>query len=127
MVSRVTDIQEVIMSTGYQKIPKDRVTGAFSSVDRSMLSKQVTTNIMDRLAAVANGVVIDRGVDGNPQLTVRGISTIQGPRNPLVVLDNFPYEGNLSHINPDMVENITFLKMLPLPVFGEPGRPTALS
>lgn len=110
MVPRATDIQEVVMSTGYQKIPKDRATGAFSSVDRSMLSRQVTTNIMDRLAAVANGVVIDRGVDGSPHLTVRGISTIQGPRNPLVVLDNFPYEGNLSHINPDMVENITFLK-----------------
>jgi TonB-linked SusC/RagA family outer membrane protein len=30
--------------------------------------------------------------------------------NPLIVVDNFPYEGNLNNINPDDVESITLLK-----------------
>ncbi len=107
---RTGEIQEVMLSTGYQKIPKDRVTGAFSSVNRDLLSKQTSTNIMERVAAIANGVVIDRAVDGSPQLMVRGLSTMQGPRNPLIILDDFPYEGDLNNINPDIVENITFLK-----------------
>jgi len=107
---RTAEIEAVALSTGYQKIPRDRVTGAFSSVNRDLLSKQVSTNIIDRLAAIANGILIDRAVDGSPQLMVRGLSTMQGPRNPLIVLDDFPYEGDLRNINPDIVENITFLK-----------------
>lgn len=110
LAPKTGEIQEVSLSTGYQKIPRERATGAFSSVNRELLGKQVSTNIMDRVAAVANGVVIDRAVDGSPQLMVRGLSTMQGPRNPLIILDDFPYEGNLNNINPDTVENITFLK-----------------
>lgn len=41
---------------------------------------------------------------------IRGISTINGPKSPLIVVDNFPYEGDISNINPNMVESITVLK-----------------
>jgi TonB-dependent SusC/RagA subfamily outer membrane receptor len=41
---------------------------------------------------------------------VRGLSTIQGPKAPLIVVDNFPYEGDISNLNPNIVENITILK-----------------
>ncbi|MNV05850.1 TonB-dependent Receptor Plug Domain protein [compost metagenome] len=46
----------------------------------------------------------------NGQIMVRGLSTISGPKNPLIVVDNFPYEGDLNNINPNIVENITILK-----------------
>src|SRR5690606_4584316 len=39
-----------------------------------------------------------------------GISTLSGPTDPLIVLDNFPYEGDLENINPADVESITILK-----------------
>lgn len=107
---KVTEVQEVIVSTGYQKIPKERATGSFSTVGRELLNKEVTTNIMDRLSAIANGIVIDRGTSGIPQLMVRGLSTIRGPRNPLIILDDFPYEGNISSIDPNSVESISVLK-----------------
>lgn len=110
LTPKTAEIEAVVLSTGYQKIPKDRATGAFSTVNHDLLSKQVSTNIMDRVAAIANGVLMDRSVDGSSQLMVRGLSTMQGPRNPLIVLDDFPYEGDLKNINPDIVENITFLK-----------------
>ena len=110
LVPKITEIKEITLATGYQKISKDRATGSFSTVNRELLNKEVTTNIMERLSAVSNGVVIDRAVTGSPQIMVRGISTLQGPRNPLIILDDFPYEGDLNNINPDMVENITVLK-----------------
>lgn len=110
LFSKTTTIEEVGISTGYQKIPKERSTGSFSLVNEKALNQQVTTNIMDRLEAIANGVVVDRGTTDLPKLTVRGLSTINGPREPLIVLDDFPYEGNLSNINPNMVESITVLK-----------------
>lgn len=110
LIPKITEIKEITLATGYQKISKDRATGSFSTVNRELLNKEVTTNIMERLSAVSNGVVIDRAVTGSPQIMVRGISTLQGPRNPLIILDDFPYEGDLNNINPDIVENITVLK-----------------
>ncbi|MDN4011058.1 SusC/RagA family TonB-linked outer membrane protein [Chryseobacterium gambrini] len=107
---KVNDIQEVNISTGYQKIPKERATGSFTFTGNKLLNQQVSTNILDRLASVAGGVFLERGRSGSPQLMVRGLSTINGPKSPLIVVDNFPYEGDISNINPNMVESITVLK-----------------
>lgn len=108
---KVAQIDEVVLTTGYQKIPKERSTGSFSSVGKTDLNTQVSTNILDRMAATANGIVISRGTSqGTPQIMVRGLSTIQGPKAPLIVVDNFPYEGDISNLNPNVVENITILK-----------------
>ncbi|MHA6697175.1 SusC/RagA family TonB-linked outer membrane protein [Chryseobacterium sp. A321] len=108
---KMQDIEEVTLSTGYQNIPKERATGSFSTISNEMLSKQVTLNIVDRLPAVANGVFVSQGTsNGESQLMVRGLSTIEGPKAPLVVLDNFPYEGDIGLINPNLVKEITILK-----------------
>lgn len=106
----ITDIEEINLSTGYQKISRERSTGAFSSVTKDQIEKQVGTGIIERIANIANGVAIERGTSGEPQLMVRGISTINGPKDPLIVVDDFPYEGSLSTINPNIVENVTVLK-----------------
>lgn len=66
LTPQIAEIKEITLATGYQKIPKDRATGAFSTVNRELLNKEVTTNIMERLSAVANGVIIDRAVTGSP-------------------------------------------------------------
>ena len=47
MVSGVGKIEEIQLTTGYQKIPKERATGSFSTIDNRLLNQQVTTNIMD--------------------------------------------------------------------------------
>ena len=110
LLPKIKDIEGVTVSTGYQKISKERATGSFSTVSADLLSKQVTTNIIERLPALANGIVLDYATTGTPQLMVRGLSTMQGPKNPLIILDDFPYEGDLNTINPEMVESITVLK-----------------
>ncbi|OWK72888.1 hypothetical protein CBW16_11605 [Flavobacteriaceae bacterium JJC] len=107
---QITDIEEISLSTGYQKIPKERATGSFSSVSSQLLQQQVTTNIMDRLPAITSGLSVSTGLTEKGQLMIRGLSTLQGPKTPLIVVDHFPYEGDLSRINPNMVENITVLK-----------------
>ncbi|OPB94550.1 SusC/RagA family TonB-linked outer membrane protein [Elizabethkingia ursingii] len=107
---RVREIAEVNISTGYQKLPKERSTGSFSLVDNKLLQQQVTTNIIDRLPVVGNGISLTKGLSERSQLMVRGLSTMEGPKAPLIVVDNFPYEGDLSNINPNIVENITILK-----------------
>lgn len=107
---KIKEIEEITVSTGYQKIPKERVTGSFSTVSSDHLSKQVTTSIIEKLPAVANGLMLDNATTDTPQLMVRGLSTLQGPKTPLIILDDFPYEGDLKNINPASVESITLLK-----------------
>ncbi|MDT3404254.1 SusC/RagA family TonB-linked outer membrane protein [Mucilaginibacter terrae] len=103
-------LQEVTISTGYQNVPRERATGSFSSIDSKTFNQQVSPNILSRLPAIANGLTVDRGTNAAGQLTIRGLSSIRGPKDPLIVVDNFPYDGNINNINPNEVENITILK-----------------
>lgn len=103
-------ITEVTISTGYQQITRERTVGSFSFIDTELFNQQVGSDVISRLEAIGNSISVNRNSTVSPQLMVRGLSTINGPGSPLVILDNFPYEGDLSNINPNDVENITILK-----------------
>ncbi|MDB5229612.1 MAG: SusC/RagA family TonB-linked outer membrane protein [Chitinophagaceae bacterium] len=106
----VRELENVTVSTGYQQVPKERATGSFAFTDRALFNQQVSTDILSRLEAISNSVSVYRKQNTNGQLMVRGLSTISGPKNPLIIVDNFPYEGDINNINPNEVENITILK-----------------
>lgn len=101
-------LEEVEITTGYEMVPKERATGSFVSVNKELFEQQVSTDVLSRLEAVANSVSVDRNTGRG--LTIRGLSTLHGPSSPLIILDNFPYDGDLDNINPNDVENITILK-----------------
>ncbi|NGM72954.1 SusC/RagA family TonB-linked outer membrane protein [Sphingobacterium sp. SGL-16] len=108
-------IDEVVVSTGYYNIPKERATGSFTHVGNKLLQREPSTNILDRLEGVANGVNFIRGTankEGSKQASfrVRGLATIQSNSSPLIIVDDFPYDGDISSINPNDVEDITILK-----------------
>jgi len=108
--SRLLDEVEVV-STGYQKIPKERATGSFATVSNELFNQQVGTDILSRLPAIANSMVMDAGRSQySSQMMIRGLSTINGQKDPLIIIDNFPYDGDITNINPNIVENITILK-----------------
>ncbi|WP_342327690.1 SusC/RagA family TonB-linked outer membrane protein [Pedobacter sp. FW305-3-2-15-E-R2A2] len=105
------NLKEVTISSGYQQLPKERATGSFTSISNKRFNEQVSTDILSRLPAIANGLIADNSTTaGKGKLMIRGLSTINGPKAPLIVLDNFPYEGNIDNINPNDVESITLLK-----------------
>lgn len=111
------DLEEVMVNTGYYQVPKERATGSFVQIDNRLLNGMVTTNILDRLEGVVNGMDMDRReIFGEnptarpPGIRVRGIATLESNESPLIVVDNFPYEADISTINPNDVESITVLK-----------------
>jgi TonB-linked SusC/RagA family outer membrane protein len=113
-VSSLGDVQ-VVANTGYQTVKPNEMTGSLSVIDNKALNQQTGTNILNRLNNVTNGVYFNIGkVNQNPQnktnISIRGLSTINGPLDPLIVLDNFIYEGDINNINPNDVESITILK-----------------
>lgn len=103
-------LQEVMVYSGYQSLPKERSTGSFSVVGSAKLTEQVSTDILSRLPAVAGGLMANNSPTSGGELMIRGLSTIRGPKSPLIVLDNFPYEGDINNINPNDIESVTVLK-----------------
>jgi TonB-linked SusC/RagA family outer membrane protein len=103
-----TDLKEVVVSTGYQKLPAGRATGSFSAVNEELLNRRVSTDILSRISDLVPGLTFHQG--RAPGLRIRGQSTIFADPSPLIVIDNFPYEGDPSSINPNDVESITVLK-----------------
>lgn len=105
---------EVVINTGYQTLKPNEVNGAVVTIDNKTLNHQVGTNILNRLNNVTSGLAFTNKSNLNPQsglnISIRGLSSINGPLDPIVVLDNFIYEGNISNINPDNIESVTVLK-----------------
>ncbi|WP_316831444.1 SusC/RagA family TonB-linked outer membrane protein [Pedobacter aquatilis] len=106
----VKQLEEVTVSTGYQKVNAERLTGAYQQINSAILNEQVGSSIMARLEAIGNGISIDREGYYRDRMSIRGVTTFGGPGEVLVVLDNFPYEGSLDNINPNDVESISVLK-----------------
>ncbi|MDB5145962.1 MAG: TonB-dependent receptor plug [Mucilaginibacter sp.] len=104
-------LQEVTVSTGYQELPRERATGSFVTVDNALLNRSVSPDILSRLADVTSGLIFNRNVPGRANdITIRGQSTLFSNAQPLIVLDNFPYDGDPGNINPNDVQSITVLK-----------------
>jgi TonB-linked SusC/RagA family outer membrane protein len=102
-----------IVSTGYQNIPKERATGSFVQVNNELLNRSQSTDILSRLKGVTSGLSFTAG--GNQQfqqsaIEIRGRATLFSNSEPLIIVDNFPYDGNPANINPNDVESISILK-----------------
>lgn len=115
--SSFTKGEEVIIraSTGYQTLKPNEINGSVTVVDSKQLNLQTGTNVLKRLEGAVPGLLFNIGkTNDNPQnktgISVRGLGTISGPLDPLVVLDGFIYDGNIENINPNDIDNITVLK-----------------
>lgn len=102
-------LSEVVLNTGYQFLSPERTTGSYEQIKQQDLLQRSETSILGRLNGSVASISFPDKLDG-PLLMVRGLSTISGPKSPLIVLDNFPYEGNIANIDPDDIESITVLK-----------------
>lgn len=105
-----TLLKDVVVSTGYQNVSKDRSTGSYTLVNNNLFNRSTSTDVLSRLENVTSGLLFDRRSNGEPILTIRGRSTILSNAAPLIVVDNFPYEGNINNLNPNDIEKVTILK-----------------
>ncbi len=121
----ITELQAVeLVSTGYQKLSKERSSGSFSKPDIKIAKDRAfSMNILQRIDGLVAGLTINNSPDAasNPYL-IRGLTSIGTldasnntatgagtNRNPLFVVDGIP-TNNISYINPQDVEDITVLK-----------------
>lgn len=114
-------LQEVVVSTGYQTLNKERTTGAFGKPDmQTFVDRTGSNDFVSRLDGLIPGLTVLAGPthvttnqNGNgasqQQSVIRGKSSISLPLNPLYVVDGVQVT-DFSAINPDDVADITVLK-----------------
>ena len=106
----------VTVSTGYQTLPKERATGSFGSITSKEIEKRTAATFLERIEGDVTGLFVTVGqpdrslIPNHDQFAIRGISTINANKTPLIVLNGFPTELDLVNINPEDIENITILK-----------------
>lgn len=106
----VVSLGEIVVSTGYQTLSKDKSLGSYTLIDNKLVNRAVSTDVISRLENITPGLLFDRRFNGSPSLSIRGQSTIQSEESPLIIVDNFPYDGDINNINPNDIQSITILK-----------------
>ncbi|MDR6784841.1 TonB-linked SusC/RagA family outer membrane protein [Pedobacter africanus] len=104
------NLEEVgVISTGYQKIKKDQLTGAASNMNEEQYQQRVavTGNFLESLEGKVPGLVYNSQTG---ELTIRGVSTFDAVKKPLIVLDGFPTEIDLRTINPNDIVSVNVLR-----------------
>lgn len=101
------NIQDVtVVSTGYQTISRERATGSFSVINPARLEGKLKPDLKSNIEGQAAGVVLTK----EGAVEVRGVSTFNANKEPLIVVDGFQITGGLESINQDNIETFTILK-----------------
>ncbi len=100
------------MNTGYQRISKERATGAYDVVNKDMLIRNGPSPIVSTaLQGMVPGMQGKEKIRWQFQFLVRGTSSMYADSKPLVVVDGFPVaDTSFTTINPNDIESVTVLK-----------------
>ena len=102
-----------VVSTGYQKISRERSTAAYGFVDSTRLNRQMHTDIASALEGQVAGLRMELNPNtGEMSPVLRGIGTFSSDigTQPLIVIDDLPTDMSLKDVNPYNVESVTVLK-----------------
>ncbi|AZB01098.1 SusC/RagA family TonB-linked outer membrane protein [Chryseobacterium joostei] len=109
---KTKEIDEVVVvAFGTQK--KQSIAGSVAKIDAKELANVQSSNMITSLSGKVGGVQIttNSGQPGDPpQVRFRGLGSLSSSNNPLYVVDGMPFNGNISALNNNDIESITFLK-----------------
>ncbi|WP_394772728.1 TonB-dependent receptor [Flavobacterium sp.] len=127
LIPDATDLQEIVV-VGYGSTARKDVTGAVSSIAAKDMNQGAIVNPLQLIAGKAAGVNITQiGSEpgSGPSVRIRGISSLIGGNDPLVVVDGI--QGNMDLLNqvpPSEIESIDVLKdASATAVYGSRGAP----
>lgn len=107
----VTNLEEVVV-IGYGEQKKSDLTGSVVRVSMDEKATQANVNVFQALVGAAAGVNLEGrgGASGEPNLSIRGQTSLSASDRPLIVIDGIIYNGSISNINVNDVESIDILK-----------------
>jgi len=105
-------LTEVVV-VGYGTQRKEAVTGSVASINGNTMREIPAPNISQALQGRLAGVEMTQTSTrpgATMQIRIRGVRSLTGDNNPLIVLDGIPFIGSLADINPNDVKSIDVLK-----------------
>ena len=105
--------ETVVVSTGYQRLSRERSTAAFGFVDSTKLNRVMHRDLVSALEGQVAGLRMDINPNtGESNPILRGVGTFSNSvgTKPLLVVDDMATDLELSEINPYDVESVTVLK-----------------
>lgn len=102
-----------VIAVAYGTAKRSEYTGSASVVKADQIADVLTSSVTSALSGRVAGVTVqsDDGRPGSsPKLRIRGVGSINGLSNPLIVVDGVPFEGAISDISPADTESMTVLK-----------------
>lgn len=125
MEENVEELGEVVVTALGFKKNNDEIGYANSQLKPDEIIKAAEPNLINSLSGKASGVTISRN-SGDPgagsYIQIRGVSTLQGSSQPLIVVDGVPIsndnlgtgqiaqQSRLNDINPNDIANVSILK-----------------
>ena len=111
MVKDSKQLDEVVIAFGTST--KAELTNSVTKISAKDIEQRPITNLNSAIVGAAPGVQTNAGSGQpgeGPDVRIRGFGSITGDNSPLYVLDGAPYEGVISNINPEDIDNISILK-----------------
>ncbi|TRX71438.1 SusC/RagA family TonB-linked outer membrane protein [Carboxylicivirga sp. M1479] len=109
LIESIAGLDEVVV-TGYQTISRERATGSFSMLNSDNVANSPNETIGGNLESLVAGVQSTVDANGDVQFTIRGVSSLNGNTQPLIVVDGFAIDGGFESVNRNDVAKITVLK-----------------
>ncbi len=114
-------LQEVVVQIGYGSVRKKDATGAVELITSDEFNKGAIVSVDQLLVGRAAGVRITTSggqPDSDPNIRIRGGSSLNGSNKPLIVIDGVPISSDnpagvnnpFGLINPNDVESFSILK-----------------
>ncbi len=93
---KAQEIEDVVISTGFQKREKSKMIGNVSSIKGEDMELAGITSVDKALRGKMTGVFV-RSASGRPgetaEIVIRGSNTMTGNQEPLIILDGMPLQG----------------------------------
>jgi TonB-linked SusC/RagA family outer membrane protein len=113
MMEDLMQLEEIVV-IGYGAQKRVNLSGAVETIDSKVLENRPIQSVGQGLQGAVPNLNIDfqSGEPGSsPTINIRGLSTISGNGDPLILVDNIPTSiGELNFIAPSDIANITVLK-----------------
>ncbi|MBD8488667.1 TonB-dependent receptor [Echinicola sp. CAU 1574] len=106
------NLEEVIV-VAYGTAEKGNFVGSAIALKSDQIANRPINNVANAIEGQAPGVITTSasGQPGStPAIRIRGIGSVNSSSSPLYVVDGVPYDGAISNLNPDDIEDMTILK-----------------
>lgn len=113
LVTQSEELEEVV-AIGYGTTTKKEVTGAVTTIKAADFNKGTVVNPLGLIQGKVPGLSIIRTQGSNPnggfQVLLRGLNTLSGGKQPLIIVDGIVGTNSLDMLDPNEIESIDVLK-----------------